>query len=109
MDDILSYEKDFKEHVLKIRTVLERCRKHGISISENKFKFVQAEVKYVGYRINTEGTSLDGAKLKAIESFPNPTNKTELRSFMGLVNQMSKHSNELSGVALPSRTLLKKK
>ena len=31
----------------------------------------------------------------------------ELRSFMGLVNQMSKHPNEISGAAIPLRTLLK--
>lgn len=52
---------------------------------------------------------LDPTKVKAISNFPATTNLTELRSFIGLLNQMSGHSEEVSEAALPLQPLMKKK
>ena len=55
-------------------------------MSEKKFVFAQPEVKYVGYIVNGEGTQADPDMVRAISAFSQPTNLTELRSFMGLIN-----------------------
>ena len=62
---------------------------------------------YVGYRINSEGVKADPKKVEAIRKFPTPTNITELRSFMGLANQLGRCSNQLSKAAEPLRDLMK--
>ena len=62
---------------------------------------------YVGYRINSEGVKADPKKVEAIRKFPTPTNITELRSFMGLANQLGRFSNQLSKAAEPLRDLMK--
>ena len=59
---------------------------HGISISQKKFVFAKQEVRYVGFIVNGEGINADPDMMKAIRDFPQPTNLTEIRSFMGLVN-----------------------
>ena len=103
----MEYDETFKVHVQEIREVLERCRKHGISISKKKFIFAKTNVKYVGFKVGVNGIEADPDKLMAIRNFPSPTNLTELRSFMGLVNQLTGHSKKLIQAALPLRPLLK--
>ena len=66
IDDILTYDTSFACHVEKVRTLLQRCRIHGISISQKKFVFAKAEVKYVGFIVNGEGVKADPDKVKAI-------------------------------------------
>ena len=109
VDDILLYAKDVKEHVTQVKKLLQRFRDHGVSVSKSKFNFAKPEVKYVGYIVKADGVELDPTKFKAISKFPAPTNLTELRSFMGLVNQMSGHSKEVNQAAQPLQPLMKKK
>ena len=48
---------------------------------------IRPEVKFAEYVINGEGTKQDPKFIKAITDFPAPTNLTDLRSLMGLVNR----------------------
>ena len=88
---------------------MQRFRDHGVSVSKSKFNFAKPEVKYVGYIVKADGVELDPTKVKAISKFPAPTHLTELRSFMGLVNQMSGYSKEVNQAAQPLQPLMKKK
>ena len=86
-----------------IRKLLQRCRIHGISITQKKSIFAKKEVKYVGFIVNANGVKTDPNKVKAIRKFSQPTNLRELRSFMGLVNQLAGYSKKLIESALPLR------
>ena len=55
------------------------------------------------------GISADPEKIRAINDFPKPTNITELRSFLGLANQLGNFTKELSSLTQPFRDLLKTK
>ena len=74
-----------------------------------KFNFAKPEVKYVGYIVKADGIELDPAKVKAMLKFSAPTNLTQLRSFMGLLKQMSGHSKDVGEATLPLQTQMKKK
>ena len=108
VDDIMIHTPDFASHLDTLKAVLQRCRENGITLSRKKFAFAKDEVKYVGYNVGKMGISADPAKICAIKDFPTPTNITELRSFLGLVNQLTGFSKDLSGAAEPLRSLLKK-
>jgi hypothetical protein len=108
VDDLLIHNATFPEHVCNVIQVLERCREHGITLNPKKFAFGKQNVTYVGYQVGTEGIAADPTKLNAIAKFPTPTNISELRSFMGLVNQLGSFSKEISELAEPLRPLLKK-
>ena len=107
VDDILIHSSSPQENLNTVITVLNRCRQHGITLNPEKFELLLTSVDYVGYRINSEGVKADPKKVEAIRKFPNPTNITELRSFMGLANQLGRFSNQLSKAAEPLRDLMK--
>ena len=93
--------------VRRLWQLLTRCREQGITLNASKFQFAEEEVKFVGYIVTRYGTAADPSKIRAIQEFPIPTNITELRSFMGLVNQLGDFTDQISFAALPLRDLLK--
>ena len=62
---------------------------------------------YAGYLVGVDGTKVDPEKISGITKFPKSGNLTDLRSFMGLVQQFSDFSAEIHEKALPLRDLLK--
>ena len=106
MDDIIVFDDNFDQHVDRVRALLLRCREHGITRNPDKFKFAEKEVKFVGFIINAHGVSTDPDKLKAIAEFPIPSCLTDLRSFMGLINQLGDFTTEVSTTADPLHELL---
>ena len=67
------------------RTVLEGCRRVGLTISIKKFR-MGVEVTFAGYTISKDGMRPHPDRLKAVKEFPRPKDITTLRSFLGLVN-----------------------
>ena len=107
VDDILVEDDTFPGHLSRVRTVLSRCREHGITLNAKKFQFAAEEVQYVGFLVGRHGIAADPAKVQAIQDFPAPTNRQELRSFMGLANQLADFADEFSSAADPLRELLR--
>lgn len=60
----------------------------------------------VGYDVQHGGITVEEGKLKALAKFPQPTNISELRSFMGLVEQLAAFSSEVAVAKGPLRPLL---
>jgi len=87
---------------------MQRCREHKITLSSKKFVIGQ-DVSYVGVRITKDGTRPDPKKVEAITNFPTPANKTDLRSFFGLTNQLAPFSADIKLKASPLRGLLSTK
>ena len=106
VDDIITYDDTFHRHVRRVVQILERCLQHGITLNAEKFQFAAAEVRYVGYVISHEGVAADPHKIAAIRDFAPPTHRQELRSFMGLANQLGEFVDDLSFAADPLRELL---
>ncbi|GBN21581.1 Uncharacterized protein K02A2.6 [Araneus ventricosus] len=49
IDDILEYGKTQEEHDAKLKSVLDRARKHGFKLSKKKKKIRLDSVKYLGF------------------------------------------------------------
>ena len=109
VDDILCATSSAKKNLRTVLEVLERCRKHKVTLSPEKFHFCQPEVQYVGFILSEKGTMADPAKVKAITDFPTPSNLTDLRSFFGLVNQLGDFSTGIAEAGDPLRPLLRTK
>ena len=88
------------DHLRRRWQLLTRCPEQGITLNASTFQFAEGEVKSVGYIVTQYGTAADPSKIPAIQVFPIPTNITELRSFMGLVNQLGDFTNQISYAAL---------
>ena len=105
VDDILTANPTFPDHLKRVITVLQQCRSNGITLSPKKFMFSEPEVHYVGYIVGRDGIKADPAKLKAIREFPKPKNISELISFDGMINQLGNFSTELTAARGPLRDL----
>ncbi|KAK4311797.1 hypothetical protein Pmani_011926 [Petrolisthes manimaculis] len=109
VDDILVYDSTYSAHLDHVIQVVQRCDQHGITLNPDKFVFGEAMVDYCGYTISRLGYTTDSRKVKAISEFPRPLNITDLRSFMGLTNQLGAFSSAVAEAAQPLRDLLRPK
>ena len=107
VNDVLIFENDFDSHVARARQFLKRCKELKISLKREKFKFCQPSVIFAGYEISQDGYKLDPSVVKG--DFPTPKTITDLRSFFGLVNQLSGSSEKIAECLQPLRLLLSTK
>ena len=96
-----------QEMLARVRIVLQRCREAGITISLRKLVYGQS-VPFAGYVISSDGIRPDPEKLRAITDFPVPTNPSEVRSFLGLANQLAFFVPDIARLSSSIRALLKK-
>ena len=109
VDDVVVYDATREVHEQHVRGFLQRCSDRGISLNAEKFKFAEDQLKFAGFILTDAGYQIDPALTAAIAKFPTPQNVTDLRSFMGLVNQLGTFTPNLAGLVEPLRTLLSSK
>ena len=107
VDDVLAYDVQYADHLRHVIRILERCDAAGITLNPSKLIFAEPSVSYCGYDVNSTGYTADQRKVKAIAEFPTPANITDLRSFLGLVNQLGAFSSDTATAAEPLRDLLR--
>ena len=109
IDDVLVFGHTAAEHDRRLQEVLRRIQSSGATLNVNKCAFRQTRKKFLGHIIDKNGVSADPEKTAAITRMPPPTTITELRRFLGMVNQLSKFSIHLSELTYPLRQLLSTK
>ena len=106
VDDLLHSERSFPEHVAGVCEIIQAARDASITLSAKKFRFAESKLSWVGFEIQQGGIAAEQERLKAIANFPRPTNLTELRSFLGLVEQLAGFSKEIAEAKAPLQPLL---
>ena len=89
VDDIVIYDSSIEDHVSHVRQFLQRFTEKQIALNPQKCNFCVTKVTFAGFHLSSEGYQVDQSITDAISQFPKPTNRTDLRSFFGLVNQLS--------------------
>ncbi|GBG60263.1 hypothetical protein CBR_g4216 [Chara braunii] len=84
LDDILVYSRSLDEHVEQLRTVLEWLRQGKYKANRDKCESPRQELVYLGHYVTPQGIRLLADKIEALRVWPEPTNTTDVRSFMGL-------------------------
>jgi hypothetical protein len=107
VDDILRFNRSFPLHVKGVCAILQAARAAKITLNVEKFKIAQKKLVWAGYEIQQGNRiTVDPSKLQAIAKFPQPTNITEHRSILELVEQLSDFSTEVAAAKGPFRPLL---
>ena len=107
VDDILIAAKNYTDLNTKIRLVLDRCKLNNMAISKRKFK-IGSRMTFAGFLISADGVEADPAKVKGITNFPTPTCTKDIKSFLGLAQQLACFVTDLAATTKPLRDLLKK-
>ena len=108
MDDILIHGRNHVQHDARVRAVLLRLQRAGLTLNIQKCEFLQGRLKFLGHIVDAQGVHADPEKTRAIGHFPTPTTVTELQRFMGMVNQLGKFVPGLADINAPLRQLLRK-
>ena len=85
VDDVLVYSKTKNEHFNLLKIVFNRLKLSGMKLSPEKSVFGVTEVDYLGYSINSNGYKPLKGKVDTILKLEPPKNKTELKSFVGML------------------------
>ncbi|XP_048578018.1 uncharacterized protein K02A2.6-like [Nematostella vectensis] len=107
IDDILITGRNDQEHKARLEAVLERLEKYGISLKLSKCSFLEDRVGFLGHVIDAEGVHPSPEKVRAVVDAPAPTNVTELRSFLGMLQYYGKFLPNLSTLLHPLNNLLR--
>lgn len=108
IDDILVHGSTQEEHDSRLKSTLSSLSKAGVTLNAEKCEFSKTEVHFLGHVVNAEGISVSPNKVKAILDMPEPSNVSELRTYMGMVNQLGKFLPNLAEITEPLRALLNK-
>ena len=109
IDDILVYGKTQEEHDKHLTVVLQKVAAAGITLNPAKCEFSCKEIRFLGQLVDTQGVRADPSKVKAIQQMKEPKNISELRSFLGMINQLGKFTPNLAENTKPLRDLLSTK
>lgn len=109
VDDVVIYDSDTTQHIDHVRQFLQRCAEQRITLNTDKWEFTQAHVTFAGFILSTEGYCVDKSITDAVSSFPTPANRTDLRAFLGLANQLSSSTATLANLLAHLRPLLSTK
>ena len=109
LDDVLVFGSNQKQHDERLLAALKRIEEAGVTLNEAKCEINKSQLKFLGHVINQQGISADPERTSAIEQMSIPTNRTELRRFLGMANQLGKFSHNLAELTTPLRELLSTK
>ena len=108
VDDTIFYDEDLGDHWWRTIDFLSTVGSAGIVLNPAKFQFCQREVNFAGFRITDESIEPLPKYIDAIRSFPTPQNRTDIRSWFGLINQVSSYA-QLRDLMAPFRQFLSPK
>ena len=107
-DDILLHAPSSDILAKRLSSVLARLDEKGVTVNQSKSILNATEVKFLGHLISSTGIRPDPAIVKKIFSFKPPQSKSELESFLGLVNFFGRMIPDFSKIVNPLHALRKK-
>ena len=111
LDDIIVYGKTFDEHIVNLKTVLQRLHQYGVKLKPAKCHLFQKEVRYLGRVVTAEGYRPDPTETVALQSLKEKTPKTigDVRKLLGLTSYYRRYLKDYAKRAKPLYNLLQVK
>ena len=87
---------DDHDHDRCLLQLLNRCQEVGLKLNAAKCIFKARQVVFYGHLVHTKGLSPDPHKVQAISNMSVLSNKTELKSYIGMCNFLSSYVPHLT-------------
>ncbi len=108
LDDILIYSDTREQHILHVKAVLERLRRHKLWAKAEKCEFFTDRVEFLGYVISPAGIEMDRKKVEKVLDWPNLKTVKDVQIFLGFANYYRKFIANYSKLCTPLTRLLRK-
>lgn len=105
LDDVIVVSETFEEHVSILLRVLEKLKKANLTINFAKCQFFRDSLKYLGYVVDSSGLRTDPEKVQAILDYPTPSNRKEVKRFLGTASWYRRFIPNFSSIAGPLNKL----
>ena len=106
---VVVFGKDRKEHDDQLMAALKKIETAGATLNPSKCEFAKDQLKFLRHLIDQEGIRADPEQTSAIIRMEPPNNITELRHFMGMVNQLGKFSRSPAELTQSLRQFISKR
>ncbi len=107
-DDVLVFGPNTEALEKRLAAVKTRLREKNVTLNESKCIEYADEVTYLGFRISAKGILPDTSLVNAIMQIKTPTTKSEVESFVGLVNFFGRLIPNFAGKIRPINALRRK-
>jgi hypothetical protein len=107
VEDLLVASDTWEQHLGDVAEILRLATQHNVSINTTKIQFGRRVVKFGGFKVQGGHYRIDEDLTADLRDFPRPTTRTELRSFLGLVQQLGNFTPEITEMVAPLRGLNK--
>jgi hypothetical protein len=99
IDDILVYSKSVEEHEQHLRVVLGKLRARKLYAKFSKCEFWLEKISFLGHILTAEGVVVDPGKVETVCNWQQPTNVSDIRSFLGLAGYYQRFIEGFSKIA----------
>ena len=108
IDDIAIVSNSWEEHLEHIDIILSRIHEAGLTVKPKKCNFGRTEVSYLGHVVGNGTVKPMDDKVKAVNEFPRPISKKNVRAFLGLTGYYRRFVPQYADAAQPLNDLTKK-
>ena len=108
IDDVVVMGKTEEEALENLRMVLLRFKEANLKLKPSKCFLFQEQCTFLGHTVNADGTTCEKQKVEAVQSWPEPRNVTEVRSFLGTCSYYRKFIPNFAEIAAPLTNLTRK-
>ena len=108
LDDLIVTGENDEQHARNLYKTLKKFEESGAKFKKSKCVIMQPKIEYFAFVLDRHGIHLSPAKVQAIFEVRDPQNRSELQSFLGLVNYYRKFISNMSTLVSPLNQLLSK-
>ncbi|XP_069086423.1 uncharacterized protein [Pleurodeles waltl] len=108
-DDVLIHTRGLEDPHEKIKSVFKNVQSYGVCVKKEKFEFYKEKIGFLGHCVSGEGVAPRPGLVKETLESPNPKDKDELRSFVGMCEYYSRFNSNYASKMKVLSNLLKNK
>lgn len=90
-DDLLCFGSSQEDHDTNLRALFQRLREKKLTLNPDKCEFDKTSLDFMGHTFGQDGVRPSESKLKSILWLPTPSNASEVRSLLGMMNFCGAH------------------
>ncbi|KAK3083468.1 hypothetical protein FSP39_023452 [Pinctada imbricata] len=107
-DDLVVYSDEWNTHLEDIERVVIKLQEAGLTIRPSKCKLGSDRIECLSHIIGNGMIQPDPNKVRAVEEFPLPITKTNLKSFLGLTGYYRQYIGKYAEISAVLTEMLKK-
>ena len=90
LDDLVVFSGSWEDNLIYLIETFKRLRRAGLTAKPSMCQFVMCQCTYLGHVVGNGLICPETTKVEAVQTFPTPGLKTDVRAFLGLTGYYRK-------------------